>query len=365
MNLNFRFTSFVISIVALAFLANANAQQMMYPTPAVPDAQFGTQQFGAPASVSDTDIVYYEQQTRPLGFSQFMGERYQDIGSHLDYTPELVGTYDTAPIVGRANRIGVATVTDYVLGQRRHSPLRQQGIAQASFFQPVALPQAVGAYDIVPANVIPAHVTGNFQPNARPRLFGGTNIGGERSIFKAFWDKHWTRMVLVYGGVGNSEDNGGDIFDGQTDTDLGIVGIDIGRRHSQFMRSSIDFTYRGGDVDFGGAEAGDLRVYSLMKNFHLDLARRGQFRPYIGVGIGGAVLDADANLGDNAVEVGDEGSFAFQIMGGVARNISELAAVYAEYRFFSTTDVDVITGSGPNEGRFTSHDVLFGLRFGF
>ena len=112
MNLNFRFTSFVITIVALAFLASANAQQMIYPTPAVPNAQFGTQQFGAPALLSD---IVYQPQSRPAGFSQFMGERYRDIGSHVDYTPELIGTYDTAPIVGRANRIGVATVTDLSL----------------------------------------------------------------------------------------------------------------------------------------------------------------------------------------------------------------------------------------------------------
>lgn len=362
MNLNFPFASFFVAIIALAFSANANAQTMMFPTPAETYAPVGTPQFGAPASVPD---VVYPQQVVPAGFSQYMGERYPSVGSQVDYTPELVGTYETAPIIGRANRIGVATATDYVLGHRRHSPLAQRGIAQASYFQSVAPQQAFGAYDVIPTEVIPAHVFGNFQPDARPVFFGNTNIGGERSIFKAFWDKHWTRMVLVYGGFGSSEDNGSDIFDGQTETDLGVLGIDIGRRHSQFMRSSIDFTYRGGNVEFDGAEAGDLRVYSLMKNFHLDLARRGQLRPYIGVGIGGAFLDAETNFGGGAVEVDDAGSFAFQIMGGVARNISDLAAVYAEYRFFSTTDVDVITGAGPNEGRFTSHDVLFGLRFGF
>jgi len=359
MNLNFRFASFLVAIIALVFSANASAQSSMFPTPVEIYAPVGTPQFGAPASVPD---VVYQQQAVPAGFSQYMDHRYPSVGSHVDYTPELVGTYDTAPIIGRANRIGVATATDYVLGHRGHSPLRQHGIAQASYFQPVAPQQA---YGVTPVDVIPAHVFGYFEPNARPVFFGNTNIGGERSIFKAFWDKHWTRMVLVYGGFGISQDNGADIFDGQTDTDLGVLGIDIGRRHSQFMRSSIDFTYRGGNVEFDGADAGDLRVYSLMKNFHLDLARRGQLRPYVGVGIGGAVLDAETNFGGGDVEVGDAGSFAFQIMGGVARNISDLAAVYAEYRFFSTTDVDVITSAGPNEGRFTSHDVLFGLRFGF
>ena len=326
MNLNQRFTSLaLIAIVALAFLANGSEAQTnspifagsssVVPTPAAAGVQFGAPQVAHPAMVSNA--VY--EQVRPLGFSQFMGDRYQNIGAWDDYSPDLIGSHAAPTNMLTASRIGVATVTDYALGHGLHSPLRQPSVAQASYFQPVAPQQSVGAYNVVPtnfasANVIPPHIVGNVQPNVRPRLFGGTNIGGGRSIFKAFWDKHWTRMVLVYGGFGFSEDNGADIFDGQASSNLGIVGIDIGRRHSQFMRSSIDFTYRGGSVDFGGAEVGDVRVYSLMKNFHLDLAQRGRLRPYIGVGVGGAFLDAEADLGGNAVEV-DEGSFAFQIMG--------------------------------------------------
>ena len=63
--------------------------------------------------------------------------------------------------------------------------------------------------------------------------------------------------------------------------------------------------------------------------------------------------------------VQDEGSFAYQIMGGAAYNISELAALYAEYRYFSLTSLDVASTSGIAEGSFTTHDVLFGLRFGY
>ena len=385
MNLKRQLLLFAI-IVAASFSVAATTfgQTAVIPVHASPYTQPEVQPVfdGAIHSLSGQQPSFNQR----AGFTQFMEHR-NAIGSWADYTPELIGTYE--PLSGhRARQIGFATVSDYVLGHGKHSPLNSQGgVTQAGFFEPVSVAQVAQLQPTVqsqptvqlqPTVQVPIGSGNSFFNETgvsvrqdagldeAPRLFRDQNIGGGRSIFTAFWDQHWTRMVMIYGGFGNSEDNNADIFDGQASTNLGLVGVDIGRRHSRFMRSSIDFTYRGGDVEFQGAEAGQVRVYSLMKNFHLDLARRrGKFRPYIGLGIGGGVLDASASLGDDFVDVQDEGGFAYQIIGGVAANVSDLAALYAEYRYFSITNLDVGSNTGIVEGDFTSHDVLFGLRFGF
>jgi len=373
MNLNRQLFLLALSIAAsISLTLNVFGQATVIPVHVQPHVNSHIQPVAQQLFAGGVQAPAHHQPglVQRAGFSQHVSENYPGVGSWIDYTPELIGTY--APVDGYAARqIGVATLTDNALGHGRHSPVGPNRIAQASYFQPVAQgQQLLSNYStIAPANasgnVLPAHIAGLASLDEAPRLFRDQNIGGGRSIFTAFWDKHWTRMVLIYGGFGNSEDNNADIFDGQASTNLGVVGVDIGRRHSRFMRSSIDFTYRGGNVDFQGQDAGEVRVYSLMKNFHLDLARRGQFRPYIGLGIGGGVLDADADLGGNSVTVDDEGSFAYQIIGGAAVNISDLASIYAEYRYFSLTSLDVASTSGIVEGTFTSHDVLFGLRFGY
>ena len=190
------------------------------------------------------------------------------------------------------------------------------------------------------------------------------NIGGGRSFFKALVDSNWTRVAMVYGGFGNVSNRSGNIFDGQASSDTGIIGFDIGRRHSPSMRSSFDFTYRGGDVEADDLKVGELSVYSIMKNLHFDLPTKAQFRPYVGAGIGLAGIDAHADIAGNSYSA-DETSFAYQFIGGVARNISHNASLYAEYRYFSLSDVDVFSSAGRQEGSFASHDVLFGLRMGF
>ncbi len=379
MKLNLRLRSIVIAIATVFSFANFTDAQTTVPVHMAPNVascgcsapanpQYFEQGIGQANFAQQADFI----QPSRLGFTDYMNSQYPGVGSPVDYTPELIGTYGGRADCATTRRIGVATVTDYALGKGDHSPLSENRIAQASYFQPVAAPQSVGGYEIEPGVGYREYAAAQ----TTPRFYdGGSNIGGGRSIGEAFWDPHWTRMVLAYGGFGFSSDNGSDVFDGRASTNLGIVGIDIGRRHSKFMRSSIDFTYRAGDLENSGAAPavpgtpfvvdGDLKVYSLMKNFHLDLAQRGGFRPYIGVGIGAGVLDADANIGGEIFTVQDEVGFAYQIMGGVARNISDLASIYAEYRFFSLSDVDVATNAGPNEGGFTSHDVLFGLRFGY
>ena len=377
MNLKRQLQSLAMLVTSTVLLsATLYGQDSVIPVHAVPYIDSGVQQFfDGEAQVGGVSSATASELWRPLGFTQYMTERYP-LESQVDYTPELISTY--APLDGRsARQVGLATITDYALGHGKHSPLNPGGVAQASYLEPAVEAQSVA--QLLPyqssfsaplfgdaSNAVGApQLVGSASLDEAPRLFPEQNIGGGRTIFKAFWDRHWTRMVLIYGGFGNSQDNGADIFDGQASTNLGLIGVDIGRRHSRFMRSSIDFTYRGGDVDFGGQEVGQVRVYSLMKNFHLDLARRGRFRPYIGVGIGGGVLDAQAALGDNFVDVQDEGGFAYQIIGGAAYNVSDLAAIYAEYRYFSINNLDVTSGSGIVEGDFSSHDVLFGLRFGY
>lgn len=201
-------------------------------------------------------------------------------------------------------------------------------------------------------------------------------IGGGRRIGRAIFDRNWSRMVMVYTGFESANTNAGDIFDGQADVDLDVVGIDIGRRHSDFLRSSIDFTYRSGDISSEidptstlpfVAATGEMDVYSLMKNFHLDFpATNRGFQPYIGVGLGIAYADSLGTLNGSPAFIEGDTGFAYQGMAGVSWKLRNLSSIYAEYRYFSTTEMDLVNAGGLlNQGNYSSHDVLFGLKFGF
>jgi len=196
----------------------------------------------------------------------------------------------------------------------------------------------------------------------------GAIIGGGRGIGRAIFDRNWLRMALFYGGFGNSSNNGGDIFDGRGEVRTGIFGVDIGRRHSDYLRSSIDFTFRSGQITSAtGNVTGDMEVYSLLKNVHLDFpVRSSGLRPYVGLGAGIAYSDSVGTFAGLPAQIEGDTTFAWQALGGLAYKVSRMGAFYAEYRFFSTQELELVTRrSVVSRGNFSTNDFLFGLRFGF
>jgi opacity protein-like surface antigen len=173
----------------------------------------------------------------------------------------------------------------------------------------------------------------------------------------------WNRIV----GFGSDAD-GGDVFD-----DDFAVGIAYGRRHSTRLRSEFEFTYRSNESSADVLPAvipepltGEVRVLSIMKNFIIDIEVPSEFlKPYVGIGIGYAHVDADFSR-NSGVELENSGSFAWQPIGGVSLQLTERANFYVEYRYFSTTDLEVTQlGVLQDNSTYNAHDLFMGMRFEF
>ena len=105
-------------------------------------------------------------------------------------------------------------------------------------------------------------------------------------------------------------------------------------------------------------------VISFMGNGYFDIPTNSPIRPYVGAGLGLAVVNVVEDIGFTANDSDMVG--AFQLMAGVGFDISPRATLTFGYRYFITTDPTfILPFSGPFETEFTSHDFLFGARFRF
>ena len=164
-----------------------------------------------------------------------------------------------------------------------------------------------------------------------------------------------------------------------TEIDSGTgFGITFGRTFGQ-IRGEVEYTARMNDVkshSLNGGEAlpgstGEVKSDAFMVNGYYDIATGGMFIPYIGAGLGMAKVKFD-NFGvapipdvlnDNKTQ------FAYQLMAGGDFMVSDKVRLFAEYRYFTTGDVDVTTssatGSVSNSISYKTNNVLLGARFMF
>ena len=102
-----------------------------------------------------------------------------------------------------------------------------------------------------------------------------------------------------------------------------------------------------------------------MANGYYDFELNAPFKPYVGVGVGFGFVRAELEdvfgFTDDDTDVG----FAYQLMTGVAFDLSPRSAITLGYRYFGTTDPDVNVGGANFQTEFTSHEFLAGVRFQF
>ena len=114
----------------------------------------------------------------------------------------------------------------------------------------------------------------------------------------------------------------------------------------------------------GFAQDFTLGVVSFMGNGYIDFPMPSPFRPYLGAGVGFAVVNVEEDIGFTA----DDSDLvaAFQLMAGIGYEISPKATLTFGYRYFTTSDPSFeLPFSAPFETEITSHDFLFGARFRF
>jgi opacity protein-like surface antigen len=107
-----------------------------------------------------------------------------------------------------------------------------------------------------------------------------------------------------------------------------------------FDEVSGEFTNRDGqefDLD------GDTSIFTGMINAVLGFPMGGVLRPYVGVGVGGAIVDVDAAITDPEFSLSDSDTvFAAQGFAGIDISISENLAIGGRARYLHLDDFDLV-----------------------
>ncbi|MEO6581886.1 MAG: outer membrane beta-barrel protein [Sphingomicrobium sp.] len=148
------------------------------------------------------------------------------------------------------------------------------------------------------------------------------------------------------------------------DGDL-IAGYDFG-----MFRAEAELGYKRSEHDeYDGVQGpfdadGRSSVYSLMANAMVDLGHDEGFQFYAGAGVGYAQVIHVIEDGSSAFKIKDRG-FAWQVIAGVRKSVSQYFDIGLKYRYFDAGNVDDDFGSVSLDSEYKSHSVLFSLIHNF
>ncbi len=151
-------------------------------------------------------------------------------------------------------------------------------------------------------------------------------------------------------------------------------------RGSEFgrFRAEAELSYRENDVDeifFNGAEQngrGEEEVLAGLVNLYYDfnlLSKR--FKPFVGVGIGIANIEADVSYAAAFID-DDDTAFAYQLLIGGEYLLTREISLVGDARFFVLDDPELTRFGGPApvdfvdlESEYDSFSLSVGLRYNF
>lgn len=174
----------------------------------------------------------------------------------------------------------------------------------------------------------------------------------------------YSRVDVGYSTDGALETDSGDLdFD---DNWSGHLGGGYGFQNG--FRLEGELGYRNNDFEDLDGEAS---ATSLMANLFYDFHRNGRIRPYIGVGVGAAKVEAEGVAGPISFD-DDDTVVAYQGLIGVAFDVTERLDLDVGYRYFTAPDVGVSgifdsEGEEPFsfEGDYEHQAITVGLRYNY
>jgi OmpA-OmpF porin, OOP family len=178
--------------------------------------------------------------------------------------------------------------------------------------------------------------------------------------------------VGLAGGVGQTLDSNisGTGINADADFEIGgVAALSLGYGYENGLRSEIELGGRWSDTDSisNTTASGDVRSLSAMVNALYDVSTETALTPYFGVGLGAANVETSGQspVGSSSIS-DDDTALAYQGIVGVSYQISDNVALKADYRYFSTADLDYTTADGTTvSSEYDNHAVLFGISFGF
>lgn len=171
----------------------------------------------------------------------------------------------------------------------------------------------------------------------------------------------------------------GEGFSGKAELDPGlVVGGAIGYSwRPASPRWELSLSYRENKIDkltgYGGAleVTGDVSTFAVLTGPIHDFHLGGPITPYIGAGIGIAIIDIDRSSSVEVLVVNDDATvFAWNVLLGASYALNDKIDLSFGYRYLGTTKPEFKTtvpggGSGTLKGEVTLHEILLGLRYNF
>lgn len=197
-------------------------------------------------------------------------------------------------------------------------------------------------------------------------------------------------LKLDVTGLGSDSGN----LDSEKDSSFGgalALGYDFQPNLNAPIRAEIEYAMRSeSEGEYSDAyyiddvlvkESGSMKfdVQSIFLNVYFDIETGTQFTPYVGGGLGVAIIDSEGKL--KITEDGDtfydesssnsETNFAFNLAAGVGYDVNDNFTLDLGYRYAdfgegetgNVSNIDNVSLTG--EARIVAHEVLFGLRYGF
>jgi len=143
-----------------------------------------------------------------------------------------------------------------------------------------------------------------------------------------------------------------------------------GYQFNNVLGLEAEFGIASSEIDAispGTGGTGDLLRYHVMANGVAELGR-GKVKPYVGAGVGGAVVEVDQLQSTGGNFDGDAATFAYQFLAGVGYQISPKVTIGVDYRYFQHGDLEVdLNNSAPqDDNEFdASHHFTLGVQSNF
>lgn len=145
-----------------------------------------------------------------------------------------------------------------------------------------------------------------------------------------------------------------------------VVNGAIGMELNPMLRVEGEIGLHHNTADISGVFPDEytFRAISFMGNGYFDVPTNSPLRPYVGAGVGVAVVNLEDDFGFGTTDDSDLVA-AYQLMAGLGFDLSPKATLTFGYRYFTTTDPTFNLFGVPFDTELTSHDFLFGARFRF
>ncbi|MEM9705663.1 MAG: OmpA family protein [Pseudomonadota bacterium] len=173
-------------------------------------------------------------------------------------------------------------------------------------------------------------------------------------------------------------------FDSTIDYENGIgVYTALGYAFGNDWRSEVEFSYRQNDTRFVSPSSGfggfttnftdEVKSYTIMANVLRDIQTGTFVTPYVGVGVGGAIIDTSyrgMNAGGSMINLDDrDPTLAYQGIAGLSIELAENLALDLSYRYLGTlrqTLIGTFDGATTTfRQEYDNHSAFAGLRWNF